>query len=70
MEVIDKKDCKRKAVLLNEISSLEKLIERRHTWLKKPESRFKSTYKAVITDTAEMEAELKDLKNELNELKK
>jgi len=62
-DVITKKECKHKQDVLEcEIEALQSLIDRRWMWLNKAENKLRGTYKAVLKDTNEMEAKLKDLK--------
>jgi hypothetical protein len=65
MTVIDKKDCRKAEIILNEIRAMQNLIDRRWIWLNKPENKARRTYQAILKDTKEMEGKLKDLRNEL-----
>jgi hypothetical protein len=53
-------------VIKGEISAMENLITRRHMWLNKPENKLRTTYKAVLKDTEEMEDKLTALRAELS----
>ena len=51
-----------------EIRAMNALINKRVTWLEKPENRMKSTFNAVNKDTEEMRQKREDLENEKNDL--
>ena len=64
MDVIDKKDCRKAEVMDLEIEAKQNLIDRRWTWLNVPQNKLRRTYPAVLADTREMEAMLKQLQEE------
>lgn len=66
MTVITKdQSCNKNLVVSDEAEKLQRLIDRRHAWLAKPENKMKSTFSAVLADTREMEAELQSLENSI-----
>ena len=66
MEVIERKDVRnRPSMIKGEISSLEVLISRRHTWLNKPDNKLRTTHPEILKDTNEMEDNLVNLRQEL-----
>ena len=64
MIVIDKKDCRKAEVMDLEIESMQNFIDRRNAWLNVPQNKLRRTYPAVLADTKEMEAKLKQLQEE------
>ncbi len=64
MDVIDKKDCRKAEVMDLEIEAMQNLIDRRWTWLNVPQNKLRRTHPAVLADTKEMEAKLKQLQEE------
>ena len=56
------------SVLELEITTLRKLIDRRHDWLAVPVNKMRGTYDAVLHDTHNLEYQLIDLEKALKEL--
>ncbi len=69
MQEFEVKTGRKPATIQIEIDALDRLITRRWMWLNKPESKLKGTYRAVLRDTEEMEAKLKALRIEFDEVK-
>lgn len=70
MTVTDVKPGQRSLQVINdERKALQNLIDRRWMWLNLPVSKMKRTYSAVLKDTQEMEARLKELNQEYDEAK-
>ena len=71
MEAIEVKTGTRTTeIVLDEIAKLNKLIIQRENWLADTANRNKKNYHDVKSDTTDMIWQLKELKEELDELKK
>lgn len=64
MNVIDKKECRKAEIMDQEIEAMQNLVDRRWMWLNVPQNKLRRTYTAVLADTREIEAKLKQLQEE------
>ncbi len=70
MTIVEAKRGKRSlTVIHDERKALQDLIDRRWMWLNKPENKLRRTHAAVLKDTQEMEAKLRELDQEFYETK-
>lgn len=58
------------AILEDEIAAKEDLIDKRRAWLHNEYNKKKTTYASIASDTREHQEELKEMKKQLEGLKK